>query len=193
MVIRVPVGSALVVCLLMTRYPDVQARAQDAGQQPPPLAASQLQPVVPLPVTGAREVTARLTLLRPPPAATSTPGEPAMAPPTAVEVLSVRPLTGPAPIDLKPELSPFHLLLVSVDDAGATITWRLVLDPRRIRAEFAAADGVRTGTELLTEATELQFVIPDDPRIVAVRVYEPRWTGTTYDLQPVGTCDVRAR
>ena len=26
MVIRVPVGSALVVCLLMTRYPDVQAR-----------------------------------------------------------------------------------------------------------------------------------------------------------------------
>jgi hypothetical protein len=188
-----PSSTRATVCVLVVALARVMASAQDVPRQPPPLEASQLLPPAPAGPVGAREVRARLTLLRPPVPSSTTPGEPAVAPPTSVDVLSVRAIDGPAPIDLKPELSPFHLLLVSVDAAGARVTWSLVLDPRRVRAEFPGADGVREGTELLREVTELQFVIPDDPRITAVHVYEPSWTGSSYVLRPLGICEVAAR
>jgi hypothetical protein len=167
--------------------------AQDAARRPPPLDTAQLPAPAVAMTAGAREVRARLTLLQPPVPSTTTPGEPAAAPPTRIDVLSVRHIEGAAPMDLRPEISAFHLVLVSVDAAGTPVAWQLVLDPRRLRAEFPGADGVRAGTEVISPVADLQFVIPDDPRITATHVYEPRWNGTTHVLHPVGICEVGAR
>ena len=97
---------------------------------------------------------------------------------------------GPLPAERDPQLSTDHLVVVSSDAAGREIDWRLVLDPRLIRAEVPDDQGRLTGRLLQRTEANLLVEIPDGLDIVRVRVYAPEWTSGGFLLRLVATADL---
>lgn len=86
----------------------------------------------------------------------------------------------------RPELSADRLVVISVDSAGRELDWRLVINPRLVRAEVPGPDGRLSGGTFESPA-DLQFAIPDLPQIESVDIYQPVWTADGYVLSPLGT------
>jgi hypothetical protein len=89
-----------------------------------------------------------------------------------------------------PQLAPDRLLVIAVDGAGATVDWRIVADPTLLRAEMPDATGLLSGRTLIQPAADFRVALAADPRISELRVYKPRWTGTEFVLEPLGTSAV---
>jgi hypothetical protein len=60
-------------------------------------------------------------------------------------------------------------------------------DPRLLRAEWPDPTGVVQGVKLHRANADFFVPVPDDSAITELRVYHPRWTGTAFDLDLVGT------
>lgn len=105
-------------------------------------------------------------------------------------VLSVR--RGAAPISHQrdAQLSPDHLVVVSVDRLGREVDWQIVADPRVIRAETSDTQG-RLSTHLLQRAEANLLVDIPDLDIVRLRVYEPTWDGTAATLHLVTLAELQ--
>ena len=86
-----------------------------------------------------------------------------------------------------PEFSANQIAVVAVDDQGQVVDWQLVGDPRIIRAELPGPTGELQGQVLHRTEAEFLITLPDEPAIKAIRLYHPRWVGTSYVLDPVGT------
>lgn len=102
---------------------------------------------------------------------------------TMLERLAV---AGPLPRQRDPQLSPDHLVIVAVTAQRQEVYRDTIPDPRTARAEFAGPTGELRGEVLHRASTELLILMPDDPTIVEVRVYLPRWTGTEFALDLLG-------
>ena len=77
-------------------------------------------------------------------------------------------------------------LLAAAVDAGGTLRGVAVIaDPRVVRSEWPGPDGVLTGRTLRLPRTEFLLPVPDDPDVVAVRMFEPHWNGQAFVLQPI--------
>lgn len=112
-----------------------------------------------------------------------------VSPPTdnAVTVLSQRRTQGEFPRQRNPELSPQHLVVVGLNAQGQETSRIVILDPRILRAETAKLSGQLTSSELLYRKDVIFSVtIPDDPSVIALRIYQPRWTGTEFALDVIG-------
>ncbi len=101
-------------------------------------------------------------------------------------VLERRRAVGPLPRQRNPELSSDQIVVVAVGSQGQTIDAQTIPDPRILRAEAPGPTGELSGEVLHHAKTELLIAIPDDPRIVELRLYQPRWTGTVFVLDPLG-------
>lgn len=84
------------------------------------------------------------------------------------------------------ELSPDLLVVASLDAQGRLRDWTLLRDPRTVRAEFPANNGQLTGARLDVANPYCLVDIPDDPAIAEIRIYQPVWSGRSYDLQLIG-------
>jgi hypothetical protein len=90
-----------------------------------------------------------------------------------------------------PELSSDQILVVAVDSVGNEINRQLVADPRVVRTELPDPAGRLKHEVLHRTRTELLITLPDDPAIAEIRLYHPRWTGSTFALDLLGTVPLR--
>jgi len=98
-----------------------------------------------------------------------------------------RGVPGALPRQRNPELSSDQIVVVAVDVKGQEIDWQLIPDPRILRAEHPGPTGELSGEVLHHAETELLITLPDDPAIRELRLYHPRWTGTAFVLDLLGT------
>ncbi len=71
------------------------------------------------------------------------------------------------------DLSEGQLLVVGVDAHATLRSWSVIPDPRFVRSEVPDAEGVLTGKTVAIGRAEFLVSIPDDERIVEVRLYQP--------------------
>jgi len=85
-----------------------------------------------------------------------------------------------------PEVSVNHLVIVTQDSTGRDVDWRVVPNPRIVRAETPGPDGKLTGQVVDPGPVEMLLAVPDIPGAALLRIYKPIWNGKEYDLQPLG-------
>lgn len=90
-----------------------------------------------------------------------------------------------------PELSDDRLVLVSEDVAGRELDWRIVPNPRLIRAEAPGPDGQLRGGVIERGGADFSIAVPAMPRLARIRIYQPRWTETEFLLDPLGEITIR--
>lgn len=106
-------------------------------------------------------------------------------------VLERRRIAGKLPRQRNPELSSDQLVVEALNGLGETVDKQLIRDPRILRAEAAGRTGAISGQVLHRTDPEFLLTLPDDPSITEVRVYQPRWTGSAYELDFMGTIQLR--
>jgi hypothetical protein len=83
----------------------------------------------------------------------------------------------------RPELSPNHLVVVVQDANARELDWRIVNNPRVLRAEVPdTPGGPLTGRTLDRPDAELLVAIPNTPDANRILLYTPRWTGVEFEL-----------
>jgi len=178
--------STLVIAALIAAQPSL----------PSSLTFEQLQSRVPSPPpatggggTPAQELTITLVTPR---TATPGPGVSAPPPPSQIEVASRRRNVGRVPVERRPELSTDLLVVVGAGSGGDILSWSLARDPRLIRAEQPGPDGLLSGRILYRESADLLVVLPDVPQITQAAIYQPRWTGSEWQLDLIGVAGIGA-
>lgn len=114
----------------------------------------------------------------------------AAQPASDVTVLGRRRGTGPLPQERDPQLSEDRLVVISVDATGRELDWRLVMDPRLVRAEFPDAQGRLSGRTFQRTEVNLLVDVPNDPDIVRLRIYAPQLTNDGFVLNLLATVDL---
>ena len=99
-------------------------------------------------------------------------------------------LSGSLPRHRNPKLSEDQLVIVALNAKGERIDTQVIPDPRVLRAESTGPTGEIRGEVLHHATTELLITLPDDPTIIALRVYHPRWNGSTFLLDLIGTINL---
>jgi hypothetical protein len=97
---------------------------------------------------------------------------------------------GPLPRERRPELSTDQLVIVVLSADGTALDWRLVRNPRIVRAESPGPDGVLSGSTIQLSSAELLVTVADVPGARTLRVYQPRWTGTEFMLDAAGELEL---
>ncbi len=91
-----------------------------------------------------------------------------------------------------PQLASDRLVVIAYTADGAVADWRVAPDPRIVRSEQPNdATGLLSGRVLLQTGVDLHVPIAALPSIALVRIYQPRWNGAAFDLEPVGSVDLR--
>ena len=104
-----------------------------------------------------------------------------------LQLVSQRDLAHAAPLERNPELAPDRLVIAALDASGAVLSWRIIADPRIVRSEGPGPDGVLTGVTLFRREVEFPVAMPAHPTMRSVRIYEPKWNGQDWMLEPIGT------
>ena len=103
----------------------------------------------------------------------------------ALSVLERRRVDASVRRERNPELSANHIVVAAADAAGRELFRRIILDPRLLRAEVLDASG-QLRTDTLHYATvDFSVALPADPAIAGLVLYEPRWTGQAWRLDPI--------
>ncbi len=116
--------------------------------------------------------------------------EGAAQPASDVTVLNRRRGIGPLPQERDPQLSDDRLVIISTDATGRELDWRIVMDPRLVRAEVPDAQGRLSGRRLMRTEVNLLVAVPDNPEIVRLRIYVPELTSDGYVLNLLATVDL---
>ena len=84
-----------------------------------------------------------------------------------------------------PELSHDRLVIVVEDADGRELDWRMVRNPSILRAEAPGPDGRLQGTVVELAHMELSVGVPAIEGAEFLRLYQPRWNGDGYMLEPL--------
>lgn len=148
---------------------------------------------------GSRAVRLRLTLPTQDVSAALSNGPVLMAPsagdarPVSVDVLGETRVAGQPPRQRNPQLSRDHLVIIGVDADGVEIARVTTPDPTLVRAETVDEEGRISSRRLFRDSVDFSVVLPDDPKIVKLEIRRPRWTGSEFVLDLVGTDALRRR
>jgi hypothetical protein len=93
--------------------------------------------------------------------------------------------TGALPRERSFELSTDHIFVVGVDEHDAVRWWRLIADPRLVRAEVGRTTEMQSQNYYLSNA-DLVVECPDDPVLKQLRLYRPLWNGQEFQLELIG-------
>jgi hypothetical protein len=99
--------------------------------------------------------------------------------------LTQRQLPSPPAPERDPQLAADRLVVVAVNAAGEPIDWRIVADPRTVRAEAPDATGRLSGRTLVHPDGELRVALTAGADVRALHIYKPRWTGEAWALDPI--------
>lgn len=98
---------------------------------------------------------------------------------------------GTLPRDRSLELSTNQILAIALDGKGNLFWWKLLLDPRLVRAERPSATGEMSGEEYYLTSVDFTIACADDPAIKEIRLYHPQWTGKDFRLELIGSLPVQ--
>jgi hypothetical protein len=108
----------------------------------------------------------------------------------AIELVESRPIsTGPQQ-QRDPQLSPHHFVVVAVDEDDQELSRTVIADPRFVRGETTDPSGDFVSTEIVLQQAKCPLVMPDDPRMRSLRIFQPVWTGEEFVLNPIDTIDI---
>jgi hypothetical protein len=110
--------------------------------------------------------------------------------PGAVTLLGLTKRDGILPRERSVELSTNQILVAALDASGGLRWWRLLLDPRLIRAESAGPKGDLRGVDYYLPTVDFTVAYPDDPGIKELRFYHPSWTGKEFQLELISNLPV---
>ena len=86
----------------------------------------------------------------------------------------------------QPEPSVNDLVVVVQDATGRDLDWRIVPNPRLIRAETPGPDGLLSGQIIERDDVEMLLYIPDIPGTDRIQIFSPAWNGKDYTLDLLG-------
>jgi len=90
-----------------------------------------------------------------------------------------------------PQLSEDDLVIVAVSPQGTDLGWQVVKDPSFVRAETPGASGELQHQTLRRPEASFIVTLPDQGAGIAeLRLLKPRWTGSAYVLDPIGSVSV---
>jgi len=92
---------------------------------------------------------------------------------------------GALPRERSFELAPDRLFVAGVDETDAVRWWRLIVDPRLVRAEIGSSAEMQSEVYYRGDA-ELVLECPDDPVLKQLRLYRPVWDGQEFQLELIG-------
>ena len=98
--------------------------------------------------------------------------------------------TGALPRERSFELSTDHIFVVGVDEHDAVRWWRLIADPRLVRAEVGRTTEMQSQNYYLSNA-DLVVECPDDPVLKQLRLYRPIWNGQEFQLEIIGSVELQ--
>jgi hypothetical protein len=90
------------------------------------------------------------------------------------------------------DLAEDRLFVAAIDAGGVLRGWSVIPDPRFVRSEVPGPDGVLTGQIVPVARPEFLVLIPDDPDVVEIRIFQPRRSGDAFTLELVATLAVQA-
>ena len=86
----------------------------------------------------------------------------------------------------QPQPSANDLVIVVQDSTGRDLDWRIIPNPRLIRAETPDQNGVLSGRVIERDEVELLIYIPDVAGADRIQIFSPMWNGKDYTLDPLG-------
>ena len=121
-------------------------------------------------------------------AATPAPGQPT---PNPLRLLDLRAARCSLPRQRNPQVSADQILVQAFNARGNLVDSHLIPDPRLVRAEFQGPTGELTGEVLQRVDADFLITLPDAPDLVELRLLQPRWTGTEFVFDPIGSISIR--
>jgi len=112
-------------------------------------------------------------------------------PPGSIAVVQDRVMPGARQRERNPVLAADMFVVVGVDAQGSELARVSISDPRVIRAETVGPSGELESQRMLQGGVAFSVLLPDEPGIVALRIYKPRWTGEYYVLDYFGETALR--
>jgi hypothetical protein len=106
------------------------------------------------------------------------------------EVLSTEEVTGTVRAERAPQLGRNSLVVVSVDAGERELDWRIVADPRLVRAE-AEADRPDRGEPLYYLDADLRLLLPNLADTTHIRIYTARRGNPEAPLRLLATMPIR--
>ena len=121
------------------------------------------------------------------------------APPPAPGQQSVNPLRllerrsagGSLPRQRNPQVSADQILVQAFNARGLLVDSHLIPDPRLVRAESPGPTGELAGEVLHRVDPDFLITLPDVPDLVELRLFQPRWTGTEFAFDLIGSVSLR--
>ena len=106
--------------------------------------------------------------------------------------VTARRLVSSAPVRQRdPQLSEDDLVIVAVSPQGTDLGWQVVKDPSFVRAETPGTSGELQHQTLRRPEASFIVTLPEQGAgIGELRLFKPRWTGTAFVLDPLGTVAV---
>ena len=120
----------------------------------------------------------------PPPA----PGQQAVNP---LRLLERRSAGGSLPRQRNPQVSADQILVQAFNARGVLVDSHLIPDPRLVRAESPGPTGELAGEVMRWVNPDFLITLPDVPDLVELRLLQPRWTGTAFVFDLVGSVSLR--
>jgi hypothetical protein len=170
-------GGGALACALATWAGSIVLCAASAAQTPP-RDFDELRAVAPGSAPRTMQVRVRWTTAEPTPNPAHTRNR--------FDPLSIERLAIPALAPRSTLAGPDTLVVVGEDEQGRELSWRVIADPRLVRAESATAP-VLDGTRLLYLDSDLLFALPDIEGTARIRVYKPRTRDGRVVLDALGT------
>jgi hypothetical protein len=91
-----------------------------------------------------------------------------------------------APRQRRPEIAAGQIVVTVVDAAGNERGRTIIPDPRILRAEFPDETGALQGVQQVRPNAEFLVTLPDHPSVRELRIHEPRWNGSEFELDLLG-------
>ena len=85
------------------------------------------------------------------------------------------------------ELSPEQVLVVALDEREAVRWWKVMIDPRLVRAEVGHSGGQMQSENYYLAKVDFIVECPDDRLLKQLRFYRPVWDGETFQLELLST------
>jgi hypothetical protein len=108
-----------------------------------------------------------------------------------LRLLARRSVAGSLPRQRNPQMSADQIFVQAVDARGRVVDSHLIPDPRLVRAEFPGPAGELSGEVLHRVDPDFLITLPNSPNLAELRLFQPRWTGTEFVLEPIGSIDLR--
>lgn len=104
-----------------------------------------------------------------------------------LKIISQKQVLGVPQVQRNPQLSEDKLVVSALDAQGKEITHVYIADPRLLRVENVDSQGNFTSKKkLYRRSAKLIILLPDNPEIKSVQIFQPHWTGIEFILELIG-------